>query len=42
MINRPPISLVFFRINLADLLSKLNQTDQAQRILDQLLKEEGY
>ena len=30
-----------FRINLADLLSKLNQTDQAQRILDHLLKEEG-
>ncbi|CAF3431303.1 unnamed protein product, partial [Rotaria sp. Silwood2] len=28
------------RINLADLLSKLNQNDQAQRILDQLLKEE--
>jgi hypothetical protein len=34
--------LCFFRINLADLLSKLNQTEQAQRILDQLLKEEGY
>jgi tetratricopeptide (TPR) repeat protein len=31
----------FFRINLADLLIKLNQVDQAQRILDALLKEEG-
>jgi hypothetical protein len=31
----------FFRINLADLLSKLNQTDLAQRIIDLLLKEEG-
>lgn len=30
-----------FRINLADLLSKLNQIELAQRILDQLLKEEG-
>ena len=32
---------MYFRINLADLLSKLNQTEQAQKILDQLLKEEG-
>jgi tetratricopeptide (TPR) repeat protein len=36
------IRQISFRINLADLLSKLNQNDQAQRILDQLLKEEGY
>ncbi|CAF4747161.1 unnamed protein product, partial [Rotaria socialis] len=28
------------RINLADLLNKLNQKDQTQRILDELLKEE--
>lgn len=31
----------FFRINLADLLAKLNQIEQAQRILEQLLQEEG-